>query len=87
MRFRVWLCAVVLIAGGTRADAAWNEATSKHFHVYADESPEELKAFATKLETFDAAVREARGTPDVDPGAATRVTIYVLPDMAAIGRL
>lgn len=87
MRFRVWLCAVVLIAGGTRANAAWNEAVSKHFHVYADESPEELKAFATKLETFDSAVREARGTPDVDPGAATQVTVYVLPDVAAIGRL
>jgi tetratricopeptide (TPR) repeat protein len=66
------------------ASAAWNEAVSKHFHVYADESPDELRAFTTKLERFDAAVREARGTPDVDAGASTRVTVYVLRDIAAI---
>jgi tetratricopeptide (TPR) repeat protein len=69
------------------AQAAWNEAVSRHFHIYADESPDELKAFATKLETFDTAVRVGRGMPDVDAGASTRVTVYVLPDVAAIGRL
>ena len=79
--------AALLLATAGPANAAWYEAVSKHFHVYADESPQQLRAFATKLETFDAAVREARGTPDVDPGAATQVTVYVLPDIAAIGRL
>lgn len=79
--------AALCLFSAAPAEAAWYEAVSKHFHVYADESPEDLRAFATKLETFDAAVREARGTPDVDPGAATQVTVYVLPDIAAIGRL
>lgn len=69
------------------AQAAWNEAVSRHFHIYADESPQELKAFATKPETFDTAVRVGRGTPDVAPGASTQVSVYVLPDIAAIGRL
>jgi tetratricopeptide (TPR) repeat protein len=69
------------------ASAAWHEAVSKHFHVYADESPDDLRAFATKLERFDAAVRQARGTPDVDAGASTQVSVYVLHNIRAIQEL
>ena len=29
--------AAILAAAGTQARAAWNEATSKHFVIYADE--------------------------------------------------
>lgn len=88
MRFRFAACvAAFCLLPATSASAAWNEALSKHFHVYADESPDELRAFASKLERFDAAVREARGSPDVDPGASTRVTVYVLRDIAAIRTL
>ena len=88
MRFRfLWLACLVGFASATPATAAWHEAVSKHFHVYADESPDELRAFATKLERFDAAVREARGTPDVDAGASTQVTVYVLRDIRAIREL
>lgn len=88
MRSRFALLTAALALGSAApASAQWNEAISKHFHVYADESPDELKAFATKLERFDAAVREARGAPDVDPGASTQVTVYVLPDVNAIQEL
>src|SRR4051794_24783622 len=88
MRFRfLWLACLVGFASATPATAAWHEAVSKHFHVYADESPDELRAFATKLERFDAAVREARGTPDVDAGASIQVTVYVLRDIRAIREL
>jgi tetratricopeptide (TPR) repeat protein len=81
--FKALVAAAAALQAST-ASAAWNEAVSKHFHIYADESPDELRAFATKLERFDAAVREARGTPDVDAGASTQVTVYVLRDMAAV---
>lgn len=74
----------LFLTSAAPACAEWHEALSKHFHVYADESPDELKAFATKLERFDAAVREARGSPDVDAGASTQVTVYVLRDIAAV---
>lgn len=84
--FKILVAALAALQTST-ASAAWNEAVSKHFHVYADESPDELKAFATKLERFDAAVREARGTPDVDAGASTQVTVYVLRDIRAIREL
>jgi len=88
MRFGfVWPITALFLMSSVPVSAAWHEALSKHFHIYADESPDELKSFATKLERFDAAVREARGTPDVDAGASTLVTVYVLRDIAAIGNL
>lgn len=81
--FKALLATAAVLQAGT-AHAAWNEAISKHFHVYADESPDDIRAFATKLERFDAAVREARGKPDVEGGAATQVSVYVLRDVSAI---
>jgi tetratricopeptide (TPR) repeat protein len=69
------------------ANAEWYQATSKHFTVYADESPADLKKFAEQLERFDAAVRVGRGVPDVKEGASSRVTLFVLRDIAAIREL
>src|SRR4051794_40466785 len=81
------LMATALAVAATPASAAWNEAISKHFHVYADESPDEIRAFATKLERFDAAVREARGKPDVAAGSSAQVSVYVLRDINAVQEL
>ena len=69
------------------ANAAWHEARSKHFTVYADEDPAKLKQYASRLERFDAAVREARGVPDVETGAATRVTLFLLRDLTELRRI
>jgi hypothetical protein len=44
-----WLCAAALFVGGP-AHAAWYRAASKHFVIYADESPKQLQEFAAKLE-------------------------------------
>jgi tetratricopeptide (TPR) repeat protein len=77
-------CALFAAAPG---EAAWHEAKSKHFIVYADKEPAALKAFAEKLERFDSAVREARGVPDVTPGQSTRVTLYVLKDIGAVQKV
>jgi hypothetical protein len=66
------------------AHAEWQVANSKHFTVYADESPADIQKFAEKLERFDAAVRQARGVPDVKAGASARVSVYVVRDLAAV---
>lgn len=73
------------VAAPARAD--WEVATSKHFTVYADENPSEIKSFTEDLERFDAAVRQARGVPDVKPGASSRVTLYVLRDITDVRRI
>jgi len=87
MRVRKFVLAIVLSVLSSTASASWHEATSKHFTVYADQEPAKLKAFAEKLELFDAAVREARGVPDVAPGQSTRVTLFVLRDLATLRKV
>src|SRR5206468_9441691 len=62
------------------ASAAWQEAKSKHFAIYADEDPRLLQAFATKLEKFDKAVRIVRSMDDPPVGDGGRLTVYVLND-------
>ena len=69
------------------ANAEWHQANSKHFTVYADEKPADLKKFAEQLERFDAAVRVGRGVPDVKEGASSRVTLFVMRDLAAVRQI
>ena len=85
--FRLFLGASALLFGSAAAQASWHEASSRHFIIYADENPAELKEFAESLERFNAAVREARGIADVEPGASSKVTLFVLDDVAAIQKL
>ena len=44
------LAAACTAATAAPAAAAWHQAQSKHFIIYADESPRELAEFATRLE-------------------------------------
>ena len=76
--------AAALLGLAAPADAEWQVATSKHFVVYADEPAADLEKFAQQLERFNAAVREGRGVPDVKPGASSRVTLFVLRDLAEV---
>lgn len=76
MRFLLALAALVL---GTQANAAWYQASSKHFVIYSDDSPRALSDFATKLERFDQAVRYATRMSDPVIGDGNRLTVFVLP--------
>ncbi|HVJ03669.1 MAG TPA: hypothetical protein VM662_15935 [Sphingomonas sp.] len=83
---RGFLAAALLILPAT-AHADWHEASSKHFVVYSEQSPERLKEFATNLERFDRAFRRLRGLPDDLAGKAGRVTVFVMNESAAVGKL
>jgi hypothetical protein len=85
--WKPFVAGVAALLASAPVHAAWHEARSKHFVVYADQDPAELKGFAEKLERFDAAVREARGVPDVPAGQATRVTLFVLRDLATLRKV
>jgi hypothetical protein len=82
-----WCAAAFVAVTGTQANAAWYEAKSKHFVIYANERPDELRAYAEKLERFDQAVRYIRQMDDPALTDAGRVKIFVLPDGDAIARL
>lgn len=69
------------------ASASWYQASSKHFVVYANDKPENVKAYTQKLERFDRAIRLWHKAPEVPRGPAARVTIFVLDDISAINKL
>lgn len=83
-----WIIALLFaLAAPAAAEAKWREASSTHFVIYSEESPESLRKFAERLERYDSAMRFIRGLPDFDPGAANRLTIYVVPDVGTVRRL
>lgn len=69
------------------ADAAWRKAITNRFIIYSEETPEDLKAYATQLEEFDQAVRLARGMPIVEQGPTTRLTVYAVRDVYEVQKL
>jgi tetratricopeptide (TPR) repeat protein len=81
------LLAVALLLFPTLAHADWHEATSKHFIVYSDESPEKLRTFTERLERFDQTLRHLTGTADKPLSPNLRVTVFVVSDVDQIQKL
>jgi hypothetical protein len=81
------LAAVAALLVSTAAQAEWYQASSKHFVVYSDDSPEKVKAYSAKLERFDKAVRVLRGVKESTRGKAGRVTVYIVNNVDEIQRL
>ncbi len=70
---------IAATAAATPVSAEWQRASSAHFIIYADESPDKLKAFAEKLERFDKGVRVSRSMKDPPVGDGNRLTVFVVP--------
>jgi hypothetical protein len=85
VRFGLFLGAAAL-ALTTPAAAAWHQATSKHFIIYSDDTAENVKAYAEKLEKFDAAARVVRSQNDPEVGDGNRVQVFVVPTMLDVNR-
>lgn len=84
--FRFVTAAFAVAAPGS-AQAAWHEARSNHFIIYADMNPGELKQYAERLERFDQAVRYLRGMQDPKLTDANRLKIYVVRSERTVARL
>src|SRR5437773_1330239 len=82
-----WCVAAAFVVAATPANAAWYEAKSSHFIIYANSSPKQLQAFATKLEQFDQAVRWVMHYADAPIGDGNRLTVFVLPTIDAVQRM
>src|ERR1700749_463513 len=79
--------AAVFAAGGTQVDAAWYQAKSNHFIIYANENPNDLKLYAQTLERFDSSARQLMKLPDPQLTDAGLVNIFVLPSLGAVSKL
>lgn len=84
---RCWLAWLAALTVPAAADAAWMEASSEHFLIYADTDEAWLRSFADKLERFDGSLRVIR-TLTTDPGRrSNRLTIYVADTAEDVARL
>jgi tetratricopeptide (TPR) repeat protein len=83
---KLLLCTAALFAPGT-SRAEWHEASSRHFIVYADDAPDRIKAYTTRLEKYDKAMRVMRGIPEDRRGEAARVTVFQLKNVSDIQKL
>lgn len=68
------------------ASAQWHQASSKHFVIYGDMPEAELRDYATRLETFDAAARLIRSMKDPTVGDGNRVQVLVVPSLLDVNR-
>lgn len=87
VRLKWVITAAAALVSASPAIAAWHQSTSRHFVIYGDASPSWLRAYSTKLEKFDQAVRRLQKMDDPPPGEAGRVTIFLLPDEASVSQL
>lgn len=76
MRVAVFLLLLLFAAGP--AQAAWLEASSEHFVVYADDSKKDIRRFSDQLEHYHAAMAMLTGKGYAKPSPSNRVTVYVV---------
>jgi len=69
------------------ARAEWQQATSKHFIVYANGNADEVRRQAEQLERFDSVFRFFTQVPESPEEAANKLTVYVVPNESAVRRL
>ncbi|HEX7781679.1 MAG TPA: hypothetical protein VF509_02620 [Sphingobium sp.] len=83
MRWRLaCLCLAAMVLAPGKANAAWNQAQSKHFTVYSNGNVKELREFAEKLEKFDYLLRVMSGT---DAKAGDRpLQVFALDSMGEV---
>src|SRR4051794_254778 len=87
---RIWpilMAAAATVGAVAPANAAWYKASSKHFVIYADDRPQALTEFTTRLERFDRAARALLQMDDPVVGDGNRVTVFVMARDADVQKL
>jgi len=84
-KIRIFFVGVLAFLSGSAANANWSRATSDHFIVYGDLHETQIRAFAEKLERFDAVMRHVTGNTENDPG--NPVTVFIVNSEEEIQRL
>lgn len=81
------LAAALAAVSVAPVSAAWYQATSKHFIVYANETPEQIKRRIDDLEAADGMLRALYNTGEGEGIEDNRLTIYVTRDINTLRRI
>lgn len=87
MFLRAFASVFVLLVVSQPARAEWNEASSEHFLVVADQNESDVREFAERLERYHNAVQIALGRENDTPSPSNRVTIYVVRNSEQVQKL
>lgn len=80
MRFPIVSVFMSLMLWCEPSHAAWREASSDHFVIYADESERGITRLARQLETYHAGLSLVTRSATSAPSPSNRVTVYVVRD-------
>jgi len=75
----------LLVSGDALAD--WNEASSEHFVIYADESEKEIRKYSDRLERYYWAMSAVLPSKKIKLSPSNRVTIYVVKNERIVRKL
>lgn len=84
---RIGLILAVFLACSTTAKAAWLEASSPNFVVYAEQSEKQVRAFSDMLERYRSAMRAVYKLPDEPTSPSNRLTVFVVRDANQVRKL
>lgn len=85
--FAVFALAMSLALVSSPARAAWHEASSDNFVIYADDSAKDLKRYAENLEKYHSAMVYLTGRNVDKPSPSNRVVVFVVGSQRDIRRL
>ncbi|WP_339822530.1 DUF1570 domain-containing protein [uncultured Parasphingorhabdus sp.] len=71
----------------TPVQAAWHEASSEHFVIYANESGSSVQEFAERLEKFHASMAFMLENEPESPSASNRITVFVVKNAIGVRKL
>lgn len=84
---RLFALFLALLAIPAASQAAWLEAASKHFVVYADDSERDIELLSRQLESYHRAMEIITGVETGIPSPSGRVTVFVVRNEREVKRL
>jgi tetratricopeptide (TPR) repeat protein len=86
MRLQALLAGLILLHSPFTF-AAWREASSEHFVIYADESESDLRRFSEKLERYHKAMTVLFPARQGAPSPSNRLTVYIVGNQGQVRKL
>src|SRR5262245_44433170 len=87
MRRMIWMVVLSILVLPSAARAAWLEASSEHFVVYADDNERNIRRFSERLERYHAAMAYITAVDVATPSPSNRVNVYVVSTVGRVREL